>query len=86
MNRLRGWWRSPPRSGLQLLISPWEYRHLRAYARVRFGGGSVTAAAGLMCLAYDAYGWAAFFLILAALEFVGAYWYFTIARSVSART
>jgi hypothetical protein len=25
---LREWWASPPRSGLQRLIIPWEYRHL----------------------------------------------------------
>src|ERR1017187_1294305 len=32
---LRGWWASPPRSGMQRIISPWEYRHLRAWAGVR---------------------------------------------------
>ena len=26
-----GWWASPPRSGLERLISPWEYRHLRFF-------------------------------------------------------
>lgn len=84
VKRLRRWWASPPRSGLQRLISPWEYRHLRAFGRVRIGGGSAAATAGLICLAYHVYGWAAFFLILAGLEFVGAYWYFTIDRSASA--
>ena len=84
LKRLRRLWASPPRSGLQRLISPPEYRHLRAFARVRIGGGSAAAAAGLICLAYHVYGWAAFFLVLAALEFVSAYWYFAIDRSASA--
>jgi len=81
--RLRRWWASPPRSGLQRLISPPEYRHLRAFAHARIARGSAAAAAGLIFLAYHVYGWAAFFLIL-ALEFVSAYWYFTIDRSESA--
>jgi hypothetical protein len=25
---LRGWWASPPRSGRQRVISPWEYRRI----------------------------------------------------------
>src|SRR5579859_3630328 len=33
---LRGWWLSPPRPGVQRLISPWEYRHIYAAASVRF--------------------------------------------------
>jgi hypothetical protein len=83
---LRGWWLTPRRPGLQRLIHPWEYRHLRAVAVVRILGGSVAAAAGLICLSYGVYGWAAFFLVLAALNLGGSYWYLTIARSASART
>ena len=49
-------------------------------------GGSVAAAAGVVCLSYRVYGWAAFFLVLAALNLAGGYWYVTIARSASART
>jgi len=37
-----------------------------------------------VCLAYGVYGWAAFFLVLAALHLAGGYWYLTIDRSVSA--
>ena len=83
---LRGWWLTPRRPGLQRLINPWEYRHLRAVAGVRIAGGSAAAAAGLICLSYGVYGWAAFFLVLAALNLGGSYWYLTIARSGSART
>ena len=81
---LRGWWASPPRSGLRRSIVPWEYRHLRASGVTRIAGGSVAAAAGLVCLSYGAYGWAAFFLVLGALNLAGGYWYITIARSASA--
>ncbi len=83
---LRGWWLSPSRFGMYRLISPWEYRHLRASGGTRIAGGSVAAAAGVMCLSYRAYGWAAFFLVLGTLNLAGGYWYITIARSASART
>ena len=82
--RPRGWWASPPRSGLRRLIAPWEYRHLRAYGITRIAGGSVAAAAGVVCLSYGVYGWAAFFLIIAALNLAGGCWYITIAPSASA--
>jgi hypothetical protein len=83
---LRGWWASPPRSGLRRLIAPWEYRRLRAFGVTRIAGGSVAAAAGVVCLSYGVYGWAAFFLVLAALNLAGGYWYLTIVRSAPART
>ena len=83
---LRGWWLSPPRSGLQRLIAPWEYRHVRVYGVTRIAGGSVAAAAGVICLSYGVYGWAAFFLVIAALNLAGGYWYTTIDRSAPART
>jgi hypothetical protein len=83
-NGPRGWWRSPPRPGMQRLINPWEYRHLRAFGLTRVAGGSVAAGAGVVCLAYGAYRWAAFFLVLGALNLGGGYWYLTIDRSASA--
>jgi len=48
-------------------------------------GGAVAATAGVVCLSYGVYGWAAFFLVLGALN-LGGYWYLTVARSASART
>jgi hypothetical protein len=83
---LRGWWASPPRPGLHRLISPWEYRHLRGFGVTRIAGASVQATAGVVCLSYGVYGWAAFFLVLAALNLAGGSWYLTIDRSASART
>ena len=75
---LRGWWASPPRPGMQRLINPWAYRHLRAFGVTRIAGGFV---AGVVCLSYAAYGWAAFFLVVGVLNLAGGYRYITIARS-----
>jgi hypothetical protein len=83
---LHGRWASPPRSGMRRLIVPWEYRHLRASGITRIAGGVVLAVGGILLLSYGVYGWAAFFLVLAALNLAGGYWYITIARSESART
>ncbi len=83
---LRGWWQSCPRPGMQRLINPWEYRHLRVFGVGRIAGGSVAAAAGVICLSYGVYGWAAFFLVLGALNLAGGSWYLTLARSAPART
>ena len=83
---LRGWWASPQRPGMQRLIVPYEYRHLRLFGAGRIAGGAVAATAGVVCLAYGVYGWAAFFLVLGALNLAGGYWYLTVARSASART
>jgi hypothetical protein len=52
----------------------------------RVAGGSVASAAGVICLAYGVYGWAAFFLVIGALNLAGGYWYITIAPSAAART
>ena len=82
---VRGWWASPQRSGSRRLINPWEYRHLRAVGGTRIAGGTVAAAAGVVCLSYGVYGWTAFFLVLAALNLAGGYWFLTIARSAPAR-
>ena len=84
--RLRRWWLTPPRPGLQRLINPIEYRHIRGFGVTRIASGSVAAAAGVICLSYSVYGWAAFFLVLATLSLASGSWYLTIARSASART
>lgn len=83
MTSLHSWWRSPPRSGIQRLIAPPEYRHLRAFGLTRVAGGCVAAAAGIVCLSYQAYGWTAFFLVLGALNLAVGGWELTIARSPS---
>ena len=80
---LRCRWLSPPRSGTRLLIAPWEYRHLRAFATARIAGGGVAGAAGIVCASYAAYGWAAFFVVVSALNLLGGCWYLTVARARS---
>jgi hypothetical protein len=73
-----------PRSGMRRLINPVVYRHLRGFGVTHIAGGCIEAAVGLVCLSYSVYGWAAFFLVLAALNLAGGYWYLTIDRSASA--
>ena len=83
---LHGWWASPPRTGMRRLIWPYEYRHLRFFGAGRIAGGSVAVAAGVICLSYGVYAWAAFFLVIGALNLAGGSWYLSIARSEPART
>ena len=70
------WWRwgTPARSGMRRLIAPWEYRHLRAFARVRITAGIVLAGLGAVTLfggsfTTKAAGFAALFLVAAAASF-----------------
>ena len=86
---LRGWWTSPPRSGIRLVISPWEYRHLRVWARVRIASGIVLAGLGVVTLSFGGndrktYGWTMAFLAAAAANLAFASWELRIARSVAA--
>ena len=81
---LRGYWASPPRSGMQRMIAPYEYRHLRLFGVGRIAGGCVAAAAGIVCLSYGVYTWAAFFLAIGALNLAGGSWYLSIARAHAA--
>jgi hypothetical protein len=73
----------PPRSGIRRLIRPMEYRHLRGFGIAHIAGGIVQAAAGVTCLWYGVYPWAAFFLVIAALNLAGGSWYLTINRSAA---
>jgi hypothetical protein len=61
-----------------------EYRRLGFFGAARIVGGCVATVPGIICLAYGAWGWAAFFLVIAALNFAGGSWYLSIARSRSA--
>lgn len=84
----RAWWRNPPRSGLQLIISPIEYRHLRGFGRLRIVAGIVLVALGLTTLSFggtDAktYAWTMFFLAVAAAALAHGFWDLRIARSTA---
>lgn len=86
---LRGWWMSPPRSGARLIISPWEYRHLRAWAGVRIASGIVLVGLGVVTVSFggndwETYGWTMAFLAAAAANVAFAYWELCIARSADA--
>ncbi len=83
---LRGRWLASAQPGIYRLVPPWVYRHPRFFGVGHMAGGSVAVAAGLICLAYGVYGWAAFFLVIGALNLGGGFWYVTIARSAAART
>jgi hypothetical protein len=79
-------WGTPPRSGMQRIIAPWEYRHLRAFARVRIASCIVLVGLGAVTLfggsfSAKAVGWAALFLAVAAVNCSVAAWELAIARS-----
>ena len=82
---------------MRRLITPWEYRHLHAVAGVRFTAGGFTLGIGAVLLSlgrsagtgqerHKCYRWAAFFLVVAALQFSGGYLDMTVARSAPPRT
>ena len=86
---LRGRWMYPPRRGMRVVISPWEYRHLRGWAQVRIAGGVAMTGLGIVTLAFGGsdwktYGWAMAFLAAAAANLAFAYWELSIARSEAA--
>ncbi len=82
---------TPPRSGMRRLIAPWEYRHLRAWAGLRFAIGIAAVALAALLLPY---GWdsaaepwfAVLLLVGAAGNFSFGYWEMTIAHSAFPRT
>lgn len=83
---------TPPRPGMRRLITPWEYRHLRAVTSVRFAAGGFHLGVGLVLLSLGrraetgperrkCFGWAAWFLVFAALQFSGGFLDMAVARS-----
>ncbi|MGP0050955.1 MAG: hypothetical protein ACLPZR_19225, partial [Solirubrobacteraceae bacterium] len=70
-NGFRRWWTAPPRPGLRRIISPVEYRHLRAWGRVRIASAILLTGFGTLTLTFGGrdrktYGWAIWFLSSAA--------------------
>jgi len=76
---------APPRTGMRRVIPPWEYRNLRAWARLRIGAGFAKVLAGSVLLSLHAYGWGALFLVAGMLAYTFGSWEMSVARSVSAR-
>jgi signal transduction histidine kinase len=81
----------PQRSVLErILIRSWEYRRLRFLAALRIGAGFVLVGLGFITLVGGSFTpkavvWAAFFLVLAALQFSVGYWYLVIDHRPFAR-
>ena len=80
-------------NAMRRLIRPWEYRHRRAVAGVRFAAGGFQLGIGLVLLSLGrsavtegerrkCYGFAAWFLVSAPLQFLGGYLDMTADRSV----
>jgi hypothetical protein len=94
---LVGWWLSPPRPGLHRLINPWEYRHLGVCGVTRAAAGGFQLGIGLVLISLGRqagtdqerrklYQLSAWFLVPAAGNLAGGYWYTAIASTVSDRT
>ena len=82
---------APSRTGMRRIIPRFEFRRLRAMARVRIAAGAVLVGLGAITLVGGSFtakasAWAAFFLVLAALQFSVGYWYRAIIRSAPPRT
>jgi hypothetical protein len=88
---LFGWWASPPRTGLRRIIAPWEYRHLRGFARLRIVGGLAVVGLAIVTLVFGGINvvtawWTLAWLAMAVTQFAVASWLLAILRSQSAQT
>jgi hypothetical protein len=63
----------------RILIRSWEYRHLRSWAAFRIAAAIILLFCGVLTLSSGSYGWAAWFLVPAALNFAFGYWELAIA-------
>jgi hypothetical protein len=88
---------TPLQSLMRRTMLPWEYRHLRAVASLRFAAGGFTLALGLVLVSLGrqaetsqdrrkCYGFAAWFLAVTPLQFLGGYLDMKMARSAPPRT
>ena len=88
---------TPLQSLMRRTMLPWEYRHLRAVASVRFAAGGFTLALGLVLLSLGrqaetsqdqrkCYRLASWFLVVAPLQFFGGYMEMKMASSAPPRT
>lgn len=88
---------TPLQSLMRRTMLPWEYRHLRAVASVRFAAGGFTLALGLVLISLGrqaetsqdrrkCYRLAAWFLSNTPLQFFGGYMDMKMARSAPPRS
>jgi hypothetical protein len=72
---------SPGRSRLErLLVRPREYRHLRAYAAVRFAAAAGSIALAALALVHGVYWLAVLLLVVGDVAFWLGFWVLTLAR------
>ena len=82
---------APSRTGMRRIIPRFEFRRLHTMARVRTAVGAGLVGVSFITLVGGSFtakaiAWAAFFLVLAALQFSVSYWYLAILRSAPPRT
>ena len=77
---------SPTRTGLRRVIARYEFRRLRTFARVHLGAGVFLILCGALTAAVGGYGWAAFFLAIAAVNLAYGFWEIRIVRSTVPRS
>jgi hypothetical protein len=82
---------APSRTGMRRIIPRFAFGRLHAVARVHVVVGTVLVGLGVITLVGGSFTpkavvWAAFFLVLAALQFSVGYWYLAIVRSAVPRT
>ena len=82
---------APSRTGMRRLIPRFEFCRLHGMARVHIVVGTVLVGLGVITLAGGSFTpkaitWAAFFLVLSALQFSVGYWFLAIVRSAPRRT
>ena len=82
---------APSRTGMRRVIPRFEFRRLHAMARVHIVVGTVLVGISVITLAGGSFkaaavAWAAFFLMLAAVQLSVGYWFLAIVRPAPART
>jgi hypothetical protein len=88
---------SRPVTVMRRLIRPWEYRHRRGVAAVRFSAGGFSLGVGLVLVSLGrkagtgrerrkCFRFATWFLVSAALEFLGGYMDMAVDRAAPPRS
>jgi hypothetical protein len=82
---------APSRTGMRCIIPRFAFRRLHSVARLHIAVGTVGVGIGVITLVGGSFtpvaiAWAAFFLVLAALQFSVGYWYLAIVHSAPPRT
>ena len=82
----RGRTPGPTRTGPRRVIAPYEFRRLRTFAGVHLGAGVLAILCAGLAASAGGYGWAAFFLAVAAANLAYGLSEIRIVRSTVARS